>query len=232
MLVVAVVRRATLVRRVQHPGCVSIPPASYPYSTSPCPPPPTTRRPSRRLSSTPHTHTHTRAPSCRPTTRPAWEATRASSSNSRSVVPPGSASSSSSSSPPLLTHPPQFVQCLANPVYLNHLAQQKMLDKPEFVAYLAYLQYFQAPPYAKFLQCVPSSPSRRLPWRAPLLIHAACLSLALQPSRPDPARPGAAPARPFSEGDLVPAAGRSPRPPRPEECAAESDSVRPCAPWA
>ncbi|KAJ4361792.1 hypothetical protein N0V83_010733 [Neocucurbitaria cava] len=45
----------------------------------------------------------------------------------------------------------EFVQCLANPVYLNYLAQQKTLDKPEFVAYLSYLQYFKQPKYAKFL---------------------------------------------------------------------------------
>jgi hypothetical protein len=46
------------------------------------------------------------------------------------------------------------VQCLANPVYLNYLAQQKTFDKPEFVAYLGYLQYFKEPKYAKFLQYV------------------------------------------------------------------------------
>ncbi|KAH7382220.1 mediator of RNA polymerase II transcription subunit 31 [Pyrenochaeta sp. MPI-SDFR-AT-0127] len=45
----------------------------------------------------------------------------------------------------------EFVQCLANPVYLNYLAQQKTLDKPDFVAYLSYLQYFKEPKYAKFL---------------------------------------------------------------------------------
>ncbi|KAF2850159.1 mediator of RNA polymerase II transcription subunit 31 [Plenodomus tracheiphilus IPT5] len=45
----------------------------------------------------------------------------------------------------------EFVQCLANPVYLNYLAQQKTLDKPDFVAYLGYLQYFKEPKYAKFL---------------------------------------------------------------------------------
>jgi mediator of RNA polymerase II transcription subunit 31 len=52
------------------------------------------------------------------------------------------------------------VQCLANPVYLNYLAQQKTLDKPEFVAYLGYLQYFKEPKYAKFLQyvCKPTPP--------------------------------------------------------------------------
>jgi hypothetical protein len=47
---------------------------------------------------------------------------------------------------------PQFVQCLANPVYLNYLAQQKYFDKPDFVAYLGYLQYFSEPKYTKFLQ--------------------------------------------------------------------------------
>ncbi|USP78536.1 uncharacterized protein yc1106_05810 [Curvularia clavata] len=31
------------------------------------------------------------------------------------------------------------LECLANPVYLNFLAQQKTLDRPDFVAYLAYL---------------------------------------------------------------------------------------------
>ncbi|KAH8708555.1 mediator of RNA polymerase II transcription subunit 31 [Phaeosphaeriaceae sp. PMI808] len=45
----------------------------------------------------------------------------------------------------------EFVQCLANPVYLNYLATQKYLDKPDFVAYLAYLQYFAEPRYTKFL---------------------------------------------------------------------------------
>ena len=44
------------------------------------------------------------------------------------------------------------MQCLANPDYLNFLAQQKMYEKPEFVAYLGYLQYFKEPKYAKFLQ--------------------------------------------------------------------------------
>ncbi|KAF1919143.1 mediator of RNA polymerase II transcription subunit 31 [Ampelomyces quisqualis] len=45
----------------------------------------------------------------------------------------------------------EFVQCLANPVYLNYLATQKYLDKPEFVAYLSYLQYFRQPEYIQFL---------------------------------------------------------------------------------
>tara|TARA_R110002060_G_scaffold51248_6_gene62131 strand:- start:260 stop:613 length:354 start_codon:yes stop_codon:yes gene_type:complete len=50
-------------------------------------------------------------------------------------------------------HPPlhQFVQSLASPLYLNHLASQKYLENPAFVAYLSYLQYWQHPPYSKFL---------------------------------------------------------------------------------
>lgn len=46
----------------------------------------------------------------------------------------------------------QFVQCLANPGYLNHLASQKYLEKPEFIAWLEYLQYWTRPPYLKYLQ--------------------------------------------------------------------------------
>ncbi|THX34309.1 hypothetical protein D6C83_06101, partial [Aureobasidium pullulans] len=45
----------------------------------------------------------------------------------------------------------EFVQCLSNPLYLNHLATQKLLDDAEFVAYLAYLQYFAEPKYIKYL---------------------------------------------------------------------------------
>ncbi|KAI9794534.1 MAG: hypothetical protein M1816_004421 [Peltula sp. TS41687] len=45
----------------------------------------------------------------------------------------------------------EFVQCLANPMYLNHLATQKLLDDPSFIAYLDYLQYFIKPEYARFL---------------------------------------------------------------------------------
>ncbi|KAK4988423.1 Mediator of RNA polymerase II transcription subunit 31 [Elasticomyces elasticus] len=41
----------------------------------------------------------------------------------------------------------QFVQSLSNPLYLHHLAVEKYLDKAEFVAYLAYLQYFRQPRY-------------------------------------------------------------------------------------
>ena len=46
----------------------------------------------------------------------------------------------------------EFVQCLANPNYLNFLAQRKYLQSPQFVAYLRYLQYWRQPEYAKYLR--------------------------------------------------------------------------------
>ncbi|KAL2210220.1 SOH1-domain-containing protein [Sarocladium strictum] len=45
----------------------------------------------------------------------------------------------------------EFVQALANPWYLNHLASQKFLNQPAFIAYLDYLQYWTRPPYLKYL---------------------------------------------------------------------------------
>jgi len=45
----------------------------------------------------------------------------------------------------------QFVQSLSNPLYLNHLASQKLLDTPEMIAYLDYLQYFKDATYIKYL---------------------------------------------------------------------------------
>ncbi|KAG6019205.1 hypothetical protein E4U40_007290 [Claviceps sp. LM458 group G5] len=45
----------------------------------------------------------------------------------------------------------EFVQALANPYYLNHIASQKLLSQPAFVAYLDYLQYWTRPPYLKYL---------------------------------------------------------------------------------
>ncbi|TVY31327.1 Mediator of RNA polymerase II transcription subunit, partial [Lachnellula subtilissima] len=44
-----------------------------------------------------------------------------------------------------------FVQSLSSPLYLNHLASQKYLENPAFVAYLSYLQYWALPHYAKYL---------------------------------------------------------------------------------
>lgn len=45
----------------------------------------------------------------------------------------------------------EFVQSLGNPHYLNHLAAQKLLTDPAFIAYLDYLQYWTKPPYLKYL---------------------------------------------------------------------------------
>jgi mediator of RNA polymerase II transcription subunit 31 len=64
----------------------------------------------------------------------------------------------------------EFVQCLANPIYLQHLASSRLLsgarlpsipiacltarDPPKdeaFIKYLAYLQYWKKPEYAKFV---------------------------------------------------------------------------------
>ncbi|KAJ2740325.1 suppressor of hpr1 [Coemansia sp. BCRC 34301] len=45
----------------------------------------------------------------------------------------------------------EFVQCLANPWYINIIAQQGFFDKPEFVNYLNYLMYWQRPEYARFV---------------------------------------------------------------------------------
>ncbi|KAI9679841.1 MAG: hypothetical protein M1817_004855 [Caeruleum heppii] len=45
----------------------------------------------------------------------------------------------------------EFVQCLANPWYLNHLATLKLFDDACFVAYLDYLQYFAKSEYTRFL---------------------------------------------------------------------------------
>ncbi|KAJ3066828.1 Mediator of RNA polymerase II transcription subunit 31 [Podochytrium sp. JEL0797] len=45
----------------------------------------------------------------------------------------------------------EFVQCLANPKYLQFLAQHGYLADPEFINYLAYLQYFLEPEYAQLV---------------------------------------------------------------------------------
>lgn len=51
----------------------------------------------------------------------------------------------------LIDNKSQFVQALANPYYLNHLASQKLLQDSTFVAYLDYLQYFAQPEYTRYL---------------------------------------------------------------------------------
>lgn len=46
----------------------------------------------------------------------------------------------------------EFVQCLANPNYLNFLAQRGYFKDPAFVNYLKYLQYWKEPEYARYLK--------------------------------------------------------------------------------
>ncbi|KAL4439912.1 hypothetical protein ABPG75_002913 [Micractinium tetrahymenae] len=45
----------------------------------------------------------------------------------------------------------EFLHCLANPGYLNWLAQNRYLDDPAFLEYLRYLQYWRQPQYARFV---------------------------------------------------------------------------------
>ncbi|XP_037951047.1 mediator of RNA polymerase II transcription subunit 31 isoform X2 [Teleopsis dalmanni] len=45
----------------------------------------------------------------------------------------------------------EFVQCLANPNYLNYLAQRGYFKDQTFINYLKYLQYWKEPEYAKYL---------------------------------------------------------------------------------
>lgn len=45
----------------------------------------------------------------------------------------------------------EFVQSLANPHYLQALAQENIMEDPSFVLYLDYLKYWSEPEYAKFV---------------------------------------------------------------------------------
>ncbi|KAL1244504.1 Mediator of RNA polymerase II transcription subunit 31-A [Trichinella spiralis] len=46
----------------------------------------------------------------------------------------------------------EFVQCLANPNYLNYLAQRDFFKNPAFINYLKYLLYWKRQEYAKYLK--------------------------------------------------------------------------------
>jgi len=46
----------------------------------------------------------------------------------------------------------EFVQCLANPNYLNFLAQRGIFKEPTFINYLKYLTYWKEPDYTKYLK--------------------------------------------------------------------------------
>ncbi|KMZ74871.1 Mediator of RNA polymerase II transcription subunit 31 [Zostera marina] len=41
----------------------------------------------------------------------------------------------------------EFVQCLANPTYINYLAQNQYFEDEAFIGYLKYLQYWRKPEY-------------------------------------------------------------------------------------
>ncbi|WIA10931.1 hypothetical protein OEZ85_011096 [Tetradesmus obliquus] len=46
----------------------------------------------------------------------------------------------------------EFIQCLANPHYLNWLAQNKYLEDKAFLNYLKYLEYWRQPQYASYIR--------------------------------------------------------------------------------
>lgn len=46
----------------------------------------------------------------------------------------------------------EFVQCLASPAYLHHLATTGILAEPSFLQFLSYLQYWKRPEYARLIQ--------------------------------------------------------------------------------
>eukprot|EP00884_Botryococcus_braunii_P006847 jgi/Botrbrau1/16163/Bobra.0272s0001.1 len=45
----------------------------------------------------------------------------------------------------------EFVQCLANPGYINWLAQNRYFDDSRFINYLKYLLYWKQPEYSRFI---------------------------------------------------------------------------------
>ncbi|ORY31787.1 SOH1-domain-containing protein [Naematelia encephala] len=45
----------------------------------------------------------------------------------------------------------EFVQCLANPLYLQELFVQKYFAQKEFLNYLKYLEYWREPEYVQFI---------------------------------------------------------------------------------
>ncbi|KAI8904080.1 mediator complex, subunit Med31 [Gorgonomyces haynaldii] len=45
----------------------------------------------------------------------------------------------------------EFVQCLANPQYLQFIAQSQYFEDPAFINYLKYLLYWKEPKYAQYI---------------------------------------------------------------------------------
>jgi mediator of RNA polymerase II transcription subunit 31 len=52
----------------------------------------------------------------------------------------------------------QFLQCLANPLYLSELGAQGYFDKPEFLNYLKYLEYWRQDGYVQYIRYAVSVP--------------------------------------------------------------------------
>jgi mediator of RNA polymerase II transcription subunit 31 len=46
----------------------------------------------------------------------------------------------------------EFVQCLASPAYLHHLATIGIFGESSFIEFLEYLQYWKQPEYVRLLQ--------------------------------------------------------------------------------
>jgi mediator of RNA polymerase II transcription subunit 31 len=46
----------------------------------------------------------------------------------------------------------EFIQSLASPAYLHHLATQAYFQDPAFISFLRYLQYWKSPEYAKYIK--------------------------------------------------------------------------------
>jgi len=46
----------------------------------------------------------------------------------------------------------EFVQCLASPAYLHHLATTGILSEQTFIQFLEYLHYWKQPEYARLIQ--------------------------------------------------------------------------------
>ena len=46
----------------------------------------------------------------------------------------------------------EFIQSLASPAYLHHLATQNYFTDPQFLSFLRYLNYWKQPAYAKYLR--------------------------------------------------------------------------------
>ena len=45
----------------------------------------------------------------------------------------------------------EFIQCLASPAYLHHLATSGFLNDPAFLQFLQYLKYWKNPEYVRFI---------------------------------------------------------------------------------